>query len=262
MTAIMTNELNNQIVLASTNLIGTNMNLTKWLGWVNPNAVQNSFVLPWGTGRLMMFLTNSTYINHAPWFESQTHIFRDSAVGGFYVPHWWLNLNTRVQFILVDTAANRIIDYVNLNHWEPTLDITAKLAEGADCTGNPSGYSNPANQWCTNRLHNSLNPLVATVGVINQIGIGLGLNGTTLPDINSFSRDPYAGLDSESAIDGFRYNLMGLGPIFAKDQGKVFYKSNLFYAPFDPYHPIYIHTSWQANDPLVHYTIGDLVDLS
>src|SRR5262249_55578826 len=25
---------------------------------------------------------------------------------------------------------------------------------------------------------------------------------------------------------------------------------------------IYIHTSWQANDPLVHYTAGDLKDLS
>jgi hypothetical protein len=36
----------------------------------------------------------------------------------------------------------------------------------------------------------------------------------------------------------------------------------VFYAPFNPYRPIYIHTSWQANDPLVHYTAGDLTDLS
>jgi hypothetical protein len=49
--------------------------------------------------------------------------------------------------------------------------------------------------------------------------------------------------------------------VYAKDQGKSFYKSNLFYVPFDPYGPLYLHTSWQANDPLVHYTIGDLVDL-
>src|SRR5262249_41218820 len=159
------------------------------------------------------FLTNATYINQAPWFEPQTHIFKDSAVGGFYVPHWWLNLNTRVQFILVDTAANRIIDYVNLDHLEPTLDINTKLAEGGYCTGNPSGYSTPGNQCCTNRLHNSANPLAPTIGVINQIGVGLGLNGATVPDAGSFSQDPYSGLDAESAIDGFRYNLMGLGPI-------------------------------------------------
>ena len=261
MTAVMTNELGG-MVLGSTNLIGTNMNMANWRGWANASAVQNSFVLPWGGGRLMMFLTNSTYMDQPPRFAPQTHIFTQAEYDQFYVPHWWLNPNARVQFILVDTAANRIVDYVNLNNWEPTLDINAKLAEGADCTGNPSGYSNPANQWCTNRLHNSINPRVPTIGVINQIGIGLGLNGTTLPDINSFTRDPYSGLDSESAIDGFRYNLLGLSAIFAKDQGKVFYKSNLFYAPFDPYHPLYIHTSWQANDPLVHYTIGDLIDLS
>lgn len=38
----------------------------------------------------------------------------------------------------------------------------------------------------------------------------------------------------------------------------TFYKSNVFYAPFDPYRPIYIHSSWQANDPLVHYLTGQL----
>jgi len=42
----------------------------------------------------------------------------------------------------------------------------------------------------------------------------------------------------------------------------AFFKSNVFYAPFDPYRPIYIHTTWQANDPLVHYTMGDLIDLN
>jgi hypothetical protein len=30
--------------------------------------------------------------------------------------------------------------------------------------------------------------------------------------------------------------------------------------PFNPAAFIYQHTSWQANDPLVHYTIGDLID--
>jgi hypothetical protein len=80
--------------------------------------------------------------------------------------------------------------------------------------------------------------------------------------VTSYSQDPYSGLDAESAVDGFRYNLAGLSAIYPKDQGKVFYRSNVFYAPYDPYRPIYIHTSWQANDPLVHYTVGDLLDLT
>lgn len=82
------------------------------------------------------------------------------------------------------------------------------------------------------------------------------------PDFRSYSIDPASGLDAESAVDGFRYNLLGLSPIYAKDIGKTFYKSNIFYAPFDPYRPIYIHTSWQANDPLVHYLVDDFLDLN
>jgi hypothetical protein len=262
MTAIITNEFNNTIVLNNRVVRGTNFNIASWRGWLDANHAQNSFVLPWGGGSVFLYLTNSTYVPYAPWFMQQTHIFNPAEEDRFYIPHWWLNLNTRLQFILVDTAAQRIVDYVNLNNWEPTLDITAKLMEGAQCSGTPSGYSNPAEQWCTNRVKNSLLLTAPTMGVINQIGVGLGLNGTTLPDINSFSQDPYAGLDAEKAIDGFRYNLLGLSPIFPNDQGKTFYQSNLFYAPFDPYRPIYVHTSWQANDPLVHYTIGDLLDLS
>jgi hypothetical protein len=48
--------------------------------------------------------------------------------------------------------------------------------------------------------------------------------------------------------------------ITPNDPTATFSKSNIFYAPFDPVRTIYVHTSWQANDPLVHYTIGDLTD--
>jgi hypothetical protein len=36
--------------------------------------------------------------------------------------------------------------------------------------------------------------------------------------------------------------------------------SNEFNAPFSPFRNIIYYTSWAANDPLVHYTIGDLVN--
>ena len=166
----------------------------------------------------------------------------------------------------MDTTANpnRIVDYVNLNHWEPTIDIIGKLAEGADCSGNPATLGNPAEQWCTNLQFGTKGP---PMGVVNQINLGLGQSSNggrnpPLPNVASFSQDPYAGLDAESAIDGFRNNLMGWSPIYDKDMQKTFSKSNVFYVPFDPYRPLYLHTSWQANDPLVHYTIGDLTDLS
>src|ERR1035437_1876869 len=37
--------------------------------------------------------------------------------------------------------------------------------------------------------------------------------------------------------------------------------SNTFNAPYQPFRNIYLVTSWQANDPLVHYMLSDLMDL-
>src|SRR5262249_14681783 len=128
--------------------VTTNIPSGRWQGWVSANAAHNSFVLPWGAGTVFMFLTNSTYVSQPPGFDPETHIFTRSALGGFYVPRWLLTLKTRIQFILVDTDANRIVDYVNLDRTEPGLDIMAKLAEGASCSGSPGLYSTPAEQWC------------------------------------------------------------------------------------------------------------------
>jgi hypothetical protein len=268
MRAILTNEFGIN-VWSNTTLRGSVTNLTagSWIGWTNANQVGQSFYLPFGANSQFMFLPNSTYINRAPWFETQTHNFTDAAQGGFYVPHWFLNLNTRLKYILVDSDAQRIVDYVNLDNWEKTVDVTAKLQEGATCSGNTATLQEPAEQWCTNRLNraNPLNTAIPTYGIQNQIDVCLGQaagSPPTLPDIRSFNQDPFTGLDAESAVDGFRYNLLGWSNIFPKDANMPFYRSNVFYAPFDPYRPIYVHTTWQANDPLVHYTIGDLVDLS
>jgi hypothetical protein len=266
LTVTITNELGSIIFSNWTSpTVMTNIAAGDWPGWTDANVARGSFLLPLGQVSPYTILTNSTYVDQSPWFEPQTHIFMNATSNSFYVPRWWLNLKKQLQFVLVDTDANRIVDYVNLQNSEPTVDITSKLAEGATCTGSPASYSDPADQWCTNRLHGA--PDTPTIGILNQIGIGLsGVPGLSGPsgaiDPSSFRQDPYSGLDAESAIDGFRYNLAGLSPIFPKDQGKVFYRSNIFYAPFDPYRLIYVNVSLQANDPLVHYTIADLSDLT
>lgn len=256
-TAVMTNEtgaanilFSNRLALGSSLLIPSN----SWSGWTTLPSVSSSMVLPFGTTNGYLFLTNSTYVNNPPGFIPQTHTFTFGS--GFYIPHWWLNLNTRLLFVIVDTGANRIVDYVNLNQSERTIDITTKLAEGNTAFLNPTDYRNPANQWITNRLNASSSIDVPTFGILNQIQTCL--NGTT--DFQDYTQDPYAGLDAESAVDGFRYNL-GLAPLYPKDLGRVFYKSNAFYAPFDPQRPVFVHTTWQANDPLVHYMASDFMDL-
>jgi hypothetical protein len=157
MTAILTNELGDANVLLSNRVAqGTIATIPagSWPGWSGGPSTP-SMVLPFGATNGFEFLARSTALDHAPWLEPQTNVFPVATRGAFYVPHWWLNLNTRLLFILVDTQANRIVDYVNLNNWEPTIDITSKLAEGNTATNNPADYRNSANQWLTNRLGSS-----------------------------------------------------------------------------------------------------------
>ena len=42
----------------------------------------------------------------------------------------------------------------------------------------------------------------------------------------------------------------------------ILVKTNTFYAPYCPTRIVYFYTSWQANDPLVHYTIRSHRSLS
>jgi hypothetical protein len=43
--------------------------------------------------------------------------------------------------------------------------------------------------------------------------------------------------------------------------GSSLLQTNTFTAPYQPFRNLYVVTEWEANDPLVHYTIGDLRNL-
>jgi hypothetical protein len=259
MTAIITNDANRVIysnrVSRAADMHDSTIN--PWRGWKGTLGRDlQSFILPFVTTNFSTFLSNSTVANQPStfvgnWVSAQNQAFVNP--GQFYVPNWWLNLNTRLRFILLDVTANRIVDYVNLNHWEPTFYLTTNLTyfSGTCQLGDFSGQG----QWGTNRQHGSFDTRVPTIGVLNQIAVGEGLAGT-IPDWNNFSMNPYAGQDVTKAIQFFNYN-MG-NPV----QGLTFTKSNIFYAPFNSYAAIFISRSLEANDPLIHYTLGDLVDLT
>lgn len=255
MTAVLADDAGN--VLSSNNVpadITLGIGQTNWPGWHGLSDVAGSFVLPWGATNSFFFLTNSTYVAGPPaLLQPLTHVFQ--ARTSWYQPRWFLNLKIRALFALIDTDAQRVVDYVNLDLHEAPIDVFAALGSGADCSGNPGSLASISSQWCTNL------PAGVPQGILNQIAVSLGLNGGILPTPGVFTLDPYAGLDPEPAIDGFRYNLMGWSPIFARDLGMLFYKSNVFYVPFDPVGSLYVHTTLSANDPLVHYTLGELSSL-
>jgi hypothetical protein len=98
---------------------------------------------------------------------------------------------------------------------------------------------------------------VPTYGILNQIHVGEGV--PKVSDWNSFYLDPTVGINQQQAVDLFRVN-MGLVPLY--NPGGTYYRSNVFYAPYVPYRTIWQHVTLQASDPLVHFTLSDLIDLS
>jgi hypothetical protein len=210
-----------------------------------------------------LFLTNSTYQYASTQFVPATGVF-EPVSPAFYVPHWWINVKARLMFAVVDTSANptRIVDYVNLAD-QTLVNLTDTLMQGGQCGGGsytPDGAY--GSLWCTNHYPAVADPNLPTFGVLNQIQIGLGQQPAYGQAVwNSAMNSFPAGMDKTAAIDSFR-NQFGLGQLFSHPNGTVFYPSNTFASPFQPVRNIYLITSWQANDPLVHYTVGDLTSLT
>jgi hypothetical protein len=270
---VMTNEIPGQaLVLSPTGLglpannwfsasFGTNITLAanQWHGYPGAGTEGLSFRIPL-RGNFMP-LVNSVYTRTAATrFVPLTGIgFFDRVSPHFQVPHIWLNFNARLRFILtaVDpvTGRNRIVDYVNLSDWENTVDLTDTLMAGGHCGDPYTPDGSDGSMWCTNRLR-TISEDAPTYGILNQIGIGFGI--IQPPDWNSFVQMYPPGQDRGQAIDFFRAQF-GLGPI--SNPSSTFSRSNTFYAPYNPTRTIHLYTSWQANDPMVHYTVGDLRDL-
>lgn len=241
LTGVLTNEFG---VMRSNRLssgVVSNIPAGSWPGYL----ARGAFQIPLTNSTT--FLPASTYQQAPPGFVPLTDRFEEGV--GFPVPHWWWRLNIRLRFALVDVAYQRIVDYVNLDGSESTIDITAMLMQYGICD-TPNGSF--GSQWCTNRVLNSSSDFAPTYGILNQIHVG---DGTVTPDDwNAFNIASGNG-DKLSGIAGFRYNLYG---ITTPGYFGPYYRSNIFQAPFNPYQRIYQHTSWQANDPLVHYQVSDL----
>src|SRR6056300_323195 len=121
--------------------------------------------------------------------------------------------------------------------------------------------------WSTNRLGNANTINAPTEGVINQIFTSLDEIPVSQQLWNSF-RARGTGRDREESIDLFR-TFLGFPPKFLSAQQLALgfqrlndpRKSFVRQVPFTPSLKKVIYNTWQANDPLVHYTVEDLTDL-
>jgi hypothetical protein len=269
MEAVMTNEY-------GVNFFSTNVSRFAFLktnSWPGFNrrylaTVPYSFQLPFASQtNSFYFLPNATF-RYAPSqsFTNLSGIFERRL--GFPVPHWNFMIKTRLRCWIVDDAGPvpRIIDYVNLESTTDPYDITDILMRvNQDTYGhcgtpyNPS-FNEEADFWCTNRVNPS-NIGEPTFGVRNQIALGVDCNNVNNSIWNEQPGYPNSA-DRLGAVSFFRKNLNSktMSPCLGAYSTPIFL-TNLFYAPFNPTRIIYIHTTWEANDPLVHYTVGDLLNL-
>ncbi len=81
----------------------TNIAAGTWPAY-DPGQEMYSFRIPVLTN--LLFLTNSTYSKSADQFVPLTGKFEPISPA-FYVPHWWLNLRTRLRFALIDTSTTQ-----------------------------------------------------------------------------------------------------------------------------------------------------------
>lgn len=258
MTCAITNELgkyvySNSILFSNTVLFGSTTTIPAgtWTRFIpiNPTYARFSLIAPFNPAtNWFYFLPPASYseTQGAFIFPYQTNFEQGL---GFPVPRWYLLLRPRLRYILVDVAANRIVDYVNLVANKNPIDLTTALTTGATMGPNdqyvPDGFY--GSMFLTNRSTNvnvNITEIgIPTYGIRNQIAASMGSNFNNMVWQPAF---PPA-LDRISAIQLFLTNFFNGG-------------TNLsFLAPYAPMRNLYVFTSWQANDPLVHYTVPDLI---
>ncbi len=226
----------------------TNIPANAWAGYAS-HRPGPSFQIPMVSN--FVFLPKATY-RKTPTdsFVALTGQFeRTPGTTNFYIPQWDLRLKARVRFALVDEATQRIVDYVNLGD-ENFQDLTEALARGGNCGVTYTKDGKNGSMWCTNRMYGRPpnDVTTATFGIQNQIEASLG---HIEADWNFSTAEFPPGMTRELAKQFFKGQFI---PGYQK-------ASNTFHAPFQPFRNVYLVTAWQANDPLVHYTPGDLVDL-
>jgi hypothetical protein len=161
---------------------------------------------------------------------------------GFPTHDWQLITTNKLFYALVDS--NQIVDLVLVKGMRAHLDISGELMRAG--TGQ-NGQQDQNNLWLTNRMGANGPP----IGIHNQIQYSMGNQGTAT-EWRDYSKGP-EGTDKTYAIEIFKKFVLPSSP----GRNPPVY---VMQAPFTPAKRFFQNSSWQVNDPLVHYNLGDLMD--
>ena len=223
---VLTNETSITLLAVSNLAFGNDTTVASWSGWGAKKFTDKSFVVPL---QVEIPLTNGIYgkdNNGAIFFRN----LDPQTWGVTIAPRLWMTLQSKIRFVLIDTTANRVVDFVNIVKTEPAMDIGATLQNGYNGTYPDKATADA--MWDM-RLKRNIE-----IGILNQIDVSQdAVDSPVWKDPDRFTRS-----------DAFRNNLNG-------NTG-----TNRFQAPYGPSRTIYQRVSLEANDPLVHYTSADLVN--
>jgi hypothetical protein len=243
----------------------TNLAANAWAGGQFRVPYSNQVIFIPDSG---FYFVGSPYLRPA---AGATESIRFDKTPGFRVPQWKFYLTNRVVYALIDRSGGagqeRVVDFVNLDNQLTTMDITKALVGNTNFFGDSGGMSRLNIFWQTNRVGSGvavplqLAPPSATYGITNQIYASFFTNFVSDSEWSSFSQDVIAGAQKLKAIHDFRQFLgfPGLPGFTNNPPARVGERKQV---PFSPTRKLDLQMSWQANDPLVHYHIEDLIDPS
>jgi hypothetical protein len=233
-----TNNYNYGVVTNITNFFSpiTNLNQYTWTGWQKGLNDTNGFITFFQTNyntvapcyfseayKQLVYFTNGIIASNA-------FLAADTNQSSWPVHNWTLNITNHVVYALFDgpPATGALLDFVNLGPFGSSVNIQQYLNQN-NATGNPGGILGTTGGGANNYW-----------GLGNGSDIGASMSTGLLNQITT----------SEQQNTTFLNNVNGKQPSTA---------GSIFGAAYEPSNILLQLPTWVANDPLVHYTVDDLV---
>jgi hypothetical protein len=246
--------LSNGIGFQNTQLLNsaaqTNVLARTWRG----GDLGPAFILAMNTNQV--FLSNAVYVFGNNTFANvSTNSFEPTP--GFPLPYWIFGISNRLTYVMSELAGGyeRILDFVLLqdNH---TVDLYRDLIGGtpySTLSGSTVGSTATLKSlWDTNRIRGANGP---PEGIVQQVLASFGELPLSATDWAEFSPTSVP-TDKDASILGFR-NFASRPP----NPGQPPLTNTVtleMQTPFTPSARLAVLSTWQANDPLVHYHVSDL----
>ncbi|NBU11416.1 MAG: hypothetical protein EBS84_20805 [Proteobacteria bacterium] len=260
---VLTNEFGPVYTNISTNGILTNILANTWKGTSNGLASFKGFFFtntPQLTTNLARF--GYAYSTNFPPMSGFTNGGFIAAAGqgssagfsrsnGFPAMHLGITITNTITYALYEPASNKVVDFATLTNLITGVNLSTALIT----TNSQNPNADPGVRfWLTNRVGgaSAMNP---TIGITNQIAMCLdtNVNANTTNLWRQFSMTT----PTLREIDRFR---RFLGTNTALPINQVPSPGSSIQSPFNPTRVITFNTTWEVNDPLVHYTTRDLMD--